>query len=83
MSIAICLPLHLGLGLAMERTNSNTLARDHETLIYNAFSHERFFMYADDAFDQALTHHYVDKLAVIDEMLSANINDHTHRSRQE
>lgn len=66
----------------MKEFNSKSLSDDQETLVFNAFSHERFFDYEDNIFILRRSSS-VDKLAVIDEMLSANITELTHRSRQD
>ena len=51
--------------------------------IYNAFSDERFFEYDDSPYKLTTTRATLDKLSMIDEIISANISALTHRSKQE
>jgi|GEM_PF-6194094 len=56
--------------------------RDEERRIYNAFSAERFFEYDYDYYKVSTTNASLDKLSVIDEIISANISALTHRLKQ-
>lgn len=54
--------------------------QDDERRIYNAFSAERFFEYDYEFYKVPSTDVSLDKLSVIDEIISANISALTHRS---
>lgn len=64
------------------KLNSEFLVQESEFLVFNAFSGERFFD-CDDALASVRLSPSVDKLAGIDEMLSANITELTHKARNE
>lgn len=58
--------------------------RDEERRIYNVFSTERFFEYDYAYYKVSTQHASLDKLSVIDEIVSANISAlTTHRIKQE
>jgi len=56
---------------------------DDERRVYNAYSDQRFFEYDHGYYKAPVTHASLDKLSVIDEIISANISALTHRSKQE
>ncbi len=66
----------------MTKWNAELVIDDKEQRVYNAFSDERFFDY-DGVRPAPFMRVSLDKLAVIDEMISANITELTHRTRQE
>jgi hypothetical protein len=67
----------------MTNWNTEFLRDDKDKRVYNAFSDERFFDYDDARYATTGLCASLDKLAVIDEMISANITELTHRTRQE
>lgn len=64
------------------KLNTEFQVQESELLVFNAFSRERFFD-CDDVIGSAHFSASIDKLAGIDEMLSANITELTHKARHE
>lgn len=67
----------------MKNWNVDAWRDEKEKRVYNAFSDERFFDYEDTCYTTSRMSTPLDKLAVIDEMITANITELTHRARED
>jgi len=57
--------------------------KEDQRRVYNAFSAHRFFDDDHNYYKKATTQTTLDKISVIDDIISANISALTHRSKQE
>lgn len=67
----------------MAKPNVEFTSDQGETLVFNAFSTERYFNHEDMTFVFIDPNASIDKFAGIEEMLSANISQLTHRAHEE
>jgi hypothetical protein len=69
--------------VAMLKWQTKIERKEEEKHVYNAFSAHRFFSDDYHYYKKVTTHTTLDKISMIDDIISANISALTHRSKQE